>query len=182
MRGPADDVDDHRVRRLTVGCAVAALAVFAILAMMDLQLKTALTGGIVDLQLAMTSERSAELVAAMSTDQRLWGAYGLGADYAFMLLYPVAVVFGVTWAGRALQARRQALAAIAPLLAWAMIAGGLADAVENALLLAALLGRHDGAPIASTAAIVKFLTLGTGLFYVAIAALLSRRPMAVDDG
>lgn len=55
-----------------------------------------------------------------------------------------------------------------------MVMGGLADAVENALLLAALLGRHDGAPIASTMAIVKFLTLGTGLFYVAIAALMGR--------
>ena len=181
MRGPADDVDDLIMRRLSFGCTVAAVAVFAGLAAMDLQLKPQLPRGIVSLQMAMTSERSAELVAAMSTDQRLWGAYGLGADYAFMLLYPAAVVFGVTWAGRALPARRRALAAAAPVIAWAMVAGGLADAVENALLLAALLGHHGGAPIASTMAIVKFLTLGTGLFYVAIAALLSRRPMAVDD-
>lgn len=181
MRGPADDVDDITLRRLTIGCTVAAIVVFAMLAMLDQQLKPALPGGIVSLQLAMTSERSADLVAAMSPDQRLWCGFGLGADYLFMLLYPSAVVFGVTWAGRALQARRRALAAAAPIIAWAMIIGGLADAVENALLMAALLGHHDGAPIASTAAVVKFLTLGAGLGYCAIAALLSRRPVAGDD-
>ena len=181
MRGPADDVDDLIMRRLSFGCTVAAVAVFAGLAAMDLQLKPQLPRGIVDLQLAMTAQRSAELIAALSADQRLWCAFGLGADYVFMLLYPAAVVFGVTWAGRALPARRRALAAAAPVIAWAMVMGGLADAVENALLLAALLGHHDGAPIASTMAIVKFLTLGAGLFYVAIAALLTRRRGAVDN-
>ncbi len=154
-----------------MGCTVAAIAVFAMLAMLDQQLKPALPGGIVSLQLAMTAQHSADLVAALSPDQRLWCAFGLGADYVFMLLYPSAVVFGVTWAGRALRARRQALAAVAPVIAWAMIIGGLADAVENALLLAALLGHHDGAPIASTAAVVKFVTLGTGLGYCAIAVV-----------
>jgi hypothetical protein len=181
MRGPADDVDSGRVRRLTVGCTVAAIAVFAMLAMLDQQLKPALPGGIVSLQLAMTAQHSANLVAAMSPDQRLWCAFGLGADSLFMFLYPAAVVFGVTWAGRALQARRRALAAVAPLVAWAMVAGGLAEVVENALLMAALLGHHGGAPIASTAAVVKFLTLGAGLGYCAVAALVSRRPVAGDD-
>jgi hypothetical protein len=172
MRGLAGDVDSSRVRRLTVGCTVAAIAVFAMLAMLDQQLKPALPGGIVSLQLAMTAQHSADLVAAMSPDQRLWCGFGLGADYLFVLLYPSAVVFGVTWAGRALQARRQTLAALAPVVAWAMVMGGLADAVENGLLMAALLGHHGGAPIASTAAVVKFLTLGAGLGYCAIAVII----------
>jgi len=181
MRGPADDVDNITLRRLTIGCTVAAVAVFAMLAMLDQQLKPALPGGIVSLQLAMTSERSADLVAAMSPDQRLWCGFGLGADYFFMLLYPSAVVFGVTLAGRLLQARRRALAAVGPLVAWAMVMGGLADAVENALLMAALLGHHDGAPIASAMAVLKFLALGTGLFFCAMAARMGRGPTAVDN-
>jgi len=135
---------------------------------------------------------SFELAGDLATARRMLGSWdgpaqvraglGLGADYLFLVLYPLAIGLGCAGVGDALGGRRPAAAALGAALAWGQLAAGLLDAVENAALIQLLLGSHGShwPALAWWCALPKFALVACGLAYLGAgaAALALRRPAA----
>jgi len=157
--GAGAPLDDVALQRRAKVLGIAAVSVFAALALHDAPLKPESPLGIVSLQLAGTAEAAAGIVAAFSQTQRLLCAFGLGVDYFFMALYPTAVVAGLAVVARRRPHAARAVAAVS----WGLVLCGFVDVIENAALMAVLLGASVYAPIAAGCAIIKFTTLSVGL-------------------
>jgi hypothetical protein len=134
--------------------------------------------GIVDYELAFTSEKAAEILSTWDPAARAAAYRSLVIDYAFMPAY--GLFFGAV---TLLIARAQAamLRQIGFVITWGCIVAALLDALENAMLLMILSGSSiPPAPplIAGVAASIKFLLLILPLIYwpVGLIALVLRRP------
>lgn len=126
---------------------------------------------IVDLELAWTAERAddvtrgADIGAVRSAI--LW-------DFAFIVLYAVALSTGALWARR--QFRNPAGAAVGAVVAVGGIAAGIFDVVENLSMLGYLddWGSWNGwIALAGAMAVPKFLLALTGVLYLSTGIVLS---------
>ena len=157
-----------------------ALAVFAILALLDLRLK-GLTGvGTADLTgLSSAVQFQAAFHAWGPEPYAARAGFDLGFDYLLMPLYAASffysgVIAAEGFAPRPGRLRRLILAPI-----WVPLIGAAADAAENALHITMLLhGANDGlAGLASSASRIKnaALVVGLALFLGAVMAKLNER-------
>ena len=151
--------------------AIAALGLFAVLAALDGTMQDAGGSGIVDFELAFTSDRAGEILAAWGDEGRDAARLSLWLDYLYLVAYGLFLWLAVkALRDAALRrgwtrfARPGGAIAILPLVA----AG--ADAVEDAFLLL-VLGGHggDAAPaLAGGFAVLKFAALAVTLLYLLV--------------
>jgi hypothetical protein len=165
-------------RRLFVPLVAAALLVMAALSLLDGRLRTeAAPLGIVSFELAGDVQAAAAMVTAWDVEARVAAGFSLGLDYLFLLLYPASIALACVLVARRLRGLWPALAAAGAWLAWAQLAAGLLDAVENYALLRLLLAPPE-APwpaVAWACAVPKFALVALGLLYAALGALVTVR-------
>jgi hypothetical protein len=125
-----------KINRLTLRWAwtsAAAIAVFAVLATLDLKLKAHSGFGTVDLQKVATADGFTRIAGAwIARSDALPAGFNLGFDYLFMPLYGFAFYYGALIARDAF-ARAGIFRRLFTLLAAIPLAGAIFDAVENGL-------------------------------------------------
>jgi hypothetical protein len=153
---------------------VAALALFAVLAVIDRKLADTGGPGIVPFELAGTRDRAQEILSDWGAKGRDDARLSLWLDYAYIVAY--ATFFALAVAALRDMARdrgwRRFARAGAVIVAFP-IAAGVCDAFENAFLLL-VVGGHEGlAPAATTFALAKFALSITSTVYI-LASLVRR--------
>ena len=112
----------------------AAIAVFAVLAYVDLKLKAETGHGTIDLQQVSTGAGVRGITIAWLTRRAAGMAgFNLGFDYLFMPLYGFAFYYGTLAARRAFAPKPGGLHRITTLLAAVPLAGAIFDCAENTL-------------------------------------------------
>jgi hypothetical protein len=160
---------------------LASLALFAVLAAIDMRLSDTGGPGIVPFELAGTRDRAEEILGDWGASGRDDARLSLWLDYAYLIAYAAFLALAVAalrdmsrdrgWNGFA-----RAGAVIVPF----PIVAGACDALENAFLLL-VVGGHEGlAPAATTFAAAKFVLTTTATVF--ILAALVRRAFAGSAG
>ncbi|MDX1616394.1 MAG: hypothetical protein R3300_18940 [Candidatus Promineifilaceae bacterium] len=140
--------------------------------------------GIVSFELARTEAQAETILNSWNQNARILAAFSLGLDYLFLFAYSTTIAMGLAL----LLDLWQFPAQVAAALNWLMLGQWLAaalDAIENALLLAILLGDIESllTQAAFWVAAAKFALVGLGiavvslgLFFRLLRNLLRRRP------
>jgi hypothetical protein len=176
----------HSPRRglIVVALFIAMVAVGA-LALPSLGTMSDRGVGIIDLELARTSQKASEYYAKLGEKGRDAARESLYLDYPYMILYGLFYASAcVVVAARAAERGMSRLAGVGRPLAWGALAAAACDAVENIALLRVADG-HTGQPwpgIAFAFASAKFLLLIAASLY-AIAGFLAtlRRTRRAPD-
>jgi hypothetical protein len=152
--------------------AVGALALPALGDMGDV--------GIIEFELARTSEKASEFYGELGEKGRDAARESLYLDYPYLVLYALFYAAAcVVVAARAAERGMDRLARLGRPLAWGAFAAAACDAVENVALLRVLDG-HTDQPwpgIAFSFAAVKFALLIAAVLYIVVGFLLTlRRP------
>jgi hypothetical protein len=153
-----------------------AVAAFAVLAVVDADLKRRSGLGAADVQgFALAAQYRLAAVAWSKPSMALEAGFALGFDYLFMPLYAFAFFFSGIQAREAFATRPSSFRRILTLLAAVPIAGAVLDALENGLELWLLLnGASDTmARLAFTISNAKMLAIYVGLVLLA-GAILAR--------
>jgi hypothetical protein len=157
-----------------------AIAVFAILAALDLRLKALSGVGTADLASFSTPiQFRAAFFAWNAQPLALRAGFNLGFDYLLMPLYAASFFYSGIIAAEGFAPRPNALRRIILMAAMAPLIGAAADAAENALQIAMLLGGVSDTLVllSSAASNIKNLALliGLALLLGAIAARVQQR-------
>ena len=166
---------------------LAAIATFAVLAVVDLKLKAETGYGTVDLQKVATAEGVRAIVSAWHTPRAAaMAGFNLGFDYLFMPLYGFAFYYG-TLAARNAFAPKGGAFRIVTLLAAVPLAGAIFDCVENTLETIMFVGAATDplATAAYTATTSKMICfyVGAAMSLLGLAGLLRRKKKpAGNDG
>jgi hypothetical protein len=145
---------------------VAAIAIFAVITLMDMRLKTLSGYGTADLQaLASAAQYKAVFYAWGPAPYAVRAGFLWGLDYLFMPLYATAFFYSGILAREAFAPRPSRLRRILTLLAAVPIAGAVLDAIENALELSMMLGGATDSVtrIALTVSNAKWMAIYVGL-------------------
>ncbi len=134
--------------------------------------------GMVSFELARTLDVAQAMLASWSAHTQILIAFSLGLDYLFLLLYPLSIALGCALIAARLERRWAFHASVGFALAWLQPAAGVLDAVENYALVKLLLGHHQEfwPALAYYAAVPKFVIVGSGLLYAALAGAASLFP------
>jgi hypothetical protein len=163
-------------RRALIVSGAASLAIFAVLAALDVRMMDTGGPGIVGFELAGTQERGAEILAD-------WGSKGIDAakaslwiDYAYIVAYGTFLVLA-SMATRDLAIERgwRRMAAWGVAVVPFAAAGAAFDAIEDVGLLLAV-DQHGGAlapRLAQVCASLKFALTGIAVIYL-LAGLVMR--------
>jgi hypothetical protein len=168
-------------RRALLALAALALGLMLALASYDARLRSAAApAGIVSFELAGDAQRASRILDAWGPDARAAAAASLHLDFAFLAVYAPGLALLCAAASERERAAGSRLAAPGAALAWAQLAAGGLDAVENLALLRVLAGSASGAwpALAAACAWPKFAIVAAGLLYTgrsAAAQLLQRR-------
>ena len=137
--------------------------------------------GIIEFELARTSEQASEYYGELGDAGRDAARESLYLDYPYLILYGLFYAAAcVVVAARAAERQMPALARWGRPLAWGALAGAACDAVENVALLRVLDG-HTDQPwpgIAFTFASAKFLLLIAASLYALVGFALTLRRSA----
>lgn len=166
--------------RLVLGLLLALLAASAWISALGRPLVTpASPSGIVDFELAGTAARAGEILASWDGAAREAARTQTFWDGAvFIPLYVVALSAWVAWGAR--RAGRPGVSRLGVVLAWALLAAGALDAVENRQLLAQLESGADGtrAAWAAACAALKFAIVLAAIAYgIAVSLLVAWRAL-----
>jgi hypothetical protein len=164
-----------RPRRLRawVAATLVTLVVGAWLALIAAPLATpAAPQGIVSFELAGNAESAGRMLASWDEGQRIRAGITLGADYLFLLAYPLSLALAC---GLVAERLGGALTRAGALLAWGQLVAAPLDGVENAALVQVLLGATGDAwpALARACALPKFALVALGLAYVALGGAAS---------
>ena len=137
--------------------------------------------GIIEFELARTSDTAAEHYRALGEAGRDAARESLYLDYPYLILYGLFFAAACTVvAARAAERGMHGVARLGRPLAIGALVGAACDAIENAALLA-VLGGHTDQPwpaVAFAFASVKFLLTTAAALYVIVGFLLTIRPAA----
>jgi hypothetical protein len=164
--------------RAFIAATLTTLVVGAGLAMVAAPLATgAAPQGIVSFELAGDAQTAARMLASWDEGQRIRAGITLGADYLFLLAYPLSLALACGLVAERLGGTATRAGA---LLAWGQLAAAPLDAIENAALVQVLLGATGDAwpALARACALPKFALVALGLGYVVLggaAGALRRR-------
>ena len=161
--------------------AIAAVALNVVLGGIDRQLQDKSGAGIVAFELAANFTRSFEILDGWSSAGLLDDAKrSIVTDYPFLVLYATSLGVAAAGLSRRLSARnRDRWASWGPLVVWAALLAGAADAIENAFLWLQITGGARGryAFPAFAFATTKFVLLVVVVLYLVVGGVLSlRRP------
>ena len=161
--------------RVFASGAVLALALMAALQMLGAPLQTQPAPmGIVSFEFAGTLPRAQEILDSWGTTGQTYAGLNLGLDFLFLVSYGAAIGLGCVLVAQCVPERLGWLRSLGVVLAWALIAAALLDAVENYALIQVLLGAQSGTwpALARWCAAPKFLIVGTGLLYLVAGAIV----------
>jgi len=176
-RPPFAGLTGRRRQRALAAAIAATLAVGAGLAALGAPLATDVAPrGIVSFELAGDLEAATRILGSWSGEQRIRAGLSLGADFLFLLLYPLALALACTAVAERLATAGAPRAATAgALLAWGQGLTCALDAAENWALIELLLGSR--APfwpaLAWGCAVPKFALVAAGLLYPAVGGPLA---------
>lgn len=164
---------------------IGAIAVFAVLAWIDLKLKAESGFGTVDLQKVWTAEGVARVQGAwFARPHALLAGFNLGFDYLFMPLYGFAFYYGTIAARQRFTPRVGTAHRLMTIIAAVPLAGALFDCVENALETYMVVTQPTDhlASIAYTATTAKLVCFYVGAFMsvVGLLGLLVRRRKSAE--
>ncbi len=145
----------------------AAIATFAVLAVIDLKLKSETGFGTVDLQTVWTADGVSRIAGAwFARRHALMAGFNLGFDYLFMPLYGFAFFYGTVAARERFTPRAGTARRLMTIIAAVPLAGALFDMAENALETAMIVGQPTDrlAAIAYTATTAKLVCFYVGAF------------------
>jgi hypothetical protein len=156
-------------RRALIASAIATVAIFVVLAALDVRMMDAGGPGIVGFEVAGTEHRAAEILAD-------WGSKGIDAakaslwiDYAYIAAYGTFLVLASSATrDRAIERGRPRMAAWGLVAMTCAAAGAAFDAIEDVGLLLAVNG-HGGAlavRLAQVCASFKFALLALTIVYL----------------
>jgi hypothetical protein len=158
---------------LVATLAVGALALPALDDMGDV--------GIIEFEIARTSEKASEYYGELGQDGRDAARESIYIDYAYLVLYGFLLAMAaLVVAARAVERGMAGIARLGRPMAIAALVAASCDAVENAALVRVLDG-HTDQPwpgIAFVFASVKFALLAAVLVYVVVGFLLTLRRRA----
>jgi hypothetical protein len=153
---------------------ILGAAVFAVVAVMDLQLKARSGFGTADLQgFSRAGQYSSAAFIWSRSSYGIRAGFALGLDYLLMPLYALSFFLSGILAREAFAPRPGRLRRILTLLAAVPIAGALLDALENALELSLLVGHpSDAAAVLSHAvSSAKWVAIYIGVLLLAAAVV-----------
>ena len=161
----------HQQRLLFLILLVLTLLVMGVLAWMERPLVKA-GASIIQFELAGTQKNAQTIMAGWGEDNRQLARQQTYVDFVYLVLYPLTLALGCGLAARQFSAGSW-LVTVGLYLAWAQLAAGLLDAVEDVALLQLLQGsQNPSLPlIARWCALPKFAIVGVGLTYMLIAGL-----------
>ncbi len=165
-------------RRAFATATALALATMAGLGASGAPLRTeAAPQGIVSFELAGGLAAAERILASWDARARTQAGLNLRADYLFLFAYASAIGLACALVGDALRARAPRAAALGAALAWGQLAAAALDAVENAALIALLLGARSAAlpGLAAACAVPKFALVTAGLGYATAGGLAAAR-------
>jgi hypothetical protein len=185
MRHPLEALRGAARRRAFLGLLALDLALTGALGAVDRSLRTeAAPSGIVSFELAGSASTARQVVESWDADARVQAGFSLGLDYLFLVVYSTTIALACLWVADALRPGSRRAASLGVWLAWGQWAAAALDAVENAALLAALLGPTDPPwpELARACALPKFALVVAGLAYAALgaAATATRRLTSAD--
>jgi hypothetical protein len=165
---------------LLLALLLALLAASALLSALGRPLVTPVSpSGIIAFELAGTAERAGEILASWDDAARRAARTQTFWDYVLYIpVYVVALSVWAAWAAR--RAGRPGWSRVGVVLAWAMLAAGALDAIENWQLLAQLAHGPDGgrAALAAVCAAIKFaIVLATIAYGLGVTALVALRAL-----
>jgi hypothetical protein len=162
-----------RVRAFVVLLA-ATLAVMAALGASNARLKKR-GKGIVGFELAGNLACARAILAAWGEGGKVDAGLNLGLDYLYLVLYASCLSLGCVLVGQGLYGRAPYLGGAGVVLAWAQLAAGLLDGVENYALIRLLRGdeRAFWPPFARWCAMGEFVLVAAGLAFVLIGCLVA---------
>jgi hypothetical protein len=135
--------------------------------------------GTIGFEFAGTAERADEILASWDDAARAAARTQTFWDYVLYIpLYVVALSAWAAWGARRFRGPRSSRLGVA--LAWAMLAAGVLDAVENGQLLAQVEQGADGgrAALAAACAALKFaIVLATVAYGLAASAMVGARAL-----
>lgn len=138
-------------------------------------------GGLLALELTSDHDGVAEILAAWEADATLGlGAFGLGLDMAYLLVYGLLLATGAAAVARTARARHAAqLATVSVWAAWMALLAAVLDVFENAFQVPYFADPMAGVPqAAATFATIKFVLLAYVLVVMAAGAVVNRRAAA----
>ena len=162
------------MKRIFQASLAVTLLIGVLFLFMDPMLRTSLAPyGIVSLELCAYPDSCDAMVAGWDMRQQNIAAFLLGIDYLFLLAYSAAIFAAYQLSLAKLSGR---LRVITMQIAWLAPLAGVCDAIENAYLLAGLLGSgfsSVGWP-AALAATIKFAAVAVTLLWYPLALLVLR--------
>src|SRR4051812_10167951 len=135
------------------GAGLAAIALLAVIGVLDARMRSTGGPGILGLEFAGTRRRAAEIVGRWGGEGVRAARWANGVDYGFVVAYVLLLTAATRSARcRARAGGRRGLVRLGEVVVWLPLAAGLADAVQNAALFV-LLGGH-ATDVAPTLALV----------------------------
>jgi hypothetical protein len=155
-RRPIELTGRARRRVLWISGAVA-LALFVVLGLLEEELTRGGSRGIVPFEVAGTTDRAREFLDEWGPGRRDTVRASLLVDYPYLIAYSVFLSL-VCAAVADMNSRRPGFAGAGTIAAWAAIAAGVFDALENAALLLVLEGgpEQPWPALAAAFAVLKF--------------------------
>ncbi len=184
MHHPFERLAPPLRHRLLAASFVATVIATAAIAYVDAQYRTeAARYGIVSLEVAGTPMLAQWILDRWSArpEMNLWVAFGIGADYLYLLVYGLFFSLATASVAARLAERGSSLVGVVRFVAFLQLLAPLCDAVENVGLFAMLLRRGElefWAPFAAGFALAKFAMLGMGVTLLLLTAPLLRRGAA----
>ena len=164
---------------------IAAVAVFAVLAYIDLKLKAESGFGTVDLQKVWTAADVSRIAGAwFARPHALMAGFNLGFDYLFMPLYGFAFYYGTIAARQRFTPRVGTAHRLMTVIAAVPLAGALFDCVENTLETIMIVGQPTdqlaSIAYAATTAKMACFYIGALMSIVGLLGLAVRRRKQAD--
>lgn len=156
---------------VTIGWLTLAIALVGLRMARDGKVLVSRGGSIVAFELAKDTTEAKALIAAWGPEGKRAAMRSLVADYLWIVLYTSAVALGCLYiAGISDGLGWEAPEMLGRLLAGAALIAGAADAVENLMLILELSRgpTEIKVQVARKSATIKFVLVGTCLFYVAV--------------
>jgi hypothetical protein len=176
LRHPFEWLSSPAQRRAFPPLLVLTLVVMASLQGLGGPLQTAAAPlGIVSFEFAGTLPAAQTMVESWGATGRVHAGLNLGLDYLFIVAYASTIGLGCVLVARSLAGRFGVVYPVGAALAWALLAAGLLDALENYALIRVLLGSPSAAwpAVAQWCAIPKFLIVAAGLAYVLVGTVVA---------
>lgn len=174
LQNPFEWLPSAARTRVFVILTVLALVVMAGLQVLGGPLKTEASPlGIVSFEFAGDLTTAQRMLDAWGPRGQVYAGLNLGLDYLFIVAYTGAIGLGCVLVAHSFSRGAASLSAAGVVLAWAQLAAGALDCVENYALIQVLLGsqRTLWPALARSCALPKFVIVALGLGYVVLGAI-----------